>query len=185
MGKGGGAGAPWALCPLELLLESQPGCQGTQQAPDLPPPFSSERPLMPHHPVPPHSPGRCFTPNWPGSPSQTCSPGLCSPCSPGTSPGQDVRRGRACVVGDRPCPCRSKGSGWVPSLHGDSCGPRGPGFPGSAPPPPAPPSALPVPGVRATAKLNSCQGRAELPAAARAAGAQSPAGSPRWARGTP
>lgn len=27
MGKGGRAGAPWSLCPLELLLESQPGCR--------------------------------------------------------------------------------------------------------------------------------------------------------------
>lgn len=100
MGKGVGAGAPRSLCPLKFLLESQPGCQGTQQAPDLPPPSSSERLLMLRCPVPHRSPGHCFTPNWPGSPSQTCSPGLCSHCSPGTSPGLGLRWGHAYVVGD-------------------------------------------------------------------------------------
>lgn len=100
MGKGGRAGAPRSLCPLELLLESQPGCQGTQQAPDLPPPSPSERTLTPWCPVPHRSPGWYFTPNWPGCPSQTRSPGWGSLCSPGTSPGLDVRWGRAYVVGE-------------------------------------------------------------------------------------
>ena len=34
-----------------------------------------------------------------------------------------------------------------PPLHGDSCGPRGPGFPGSAPPPSAPPAPTPAGGL--------------------------------------
>ena len=100
MGKGVGAGAPRSLCPLKFLLESQPGCQGTQQAPDLPPPSPSERTLTPWCPVPHRSPGWYFTPNWPGCPSQTRSPGWGSLCSPGTSPGLDVRWGRAYVVGE-------------------------------------------------------------------------------------
>ena len=181
--KGGGAGAPRSLCPLKLLLESQPGCQGMQQAPDLPPPSPSERPLMPWCPVPHRSPGHCFTPNWPGSPSQTRSPGLCSHCSPGTSPGLDVRWGRACVVGD--CPCLRRGSGWVPSPPRGQLWATWPRLSRLSPASLRPALPLPLLGVGATAKLNSCQGRAELPATARAAGAQRPAGSPRWARGTP
>lgn len=77
------------------------------------------------------------------------------------------------------CPCPA------PPSAGTVVGPMAQAFQAQPRLPPALPSPstlpLPLPWAGATAKLNSCQGRAASPAAAREARAQSPASSPPWA----